>query len=70
MNYKFKEQKDGTIFIEEDDKVIAKYKVNERYREVNYSFKDDKVKIRLFDRYKRYIDVEVKFNIDEIQIIP
>lgn len=70
MNYKFKEQKDGIIFIEEDDKVIAKYKLNDRYREVNYAFKGDVIKIRLFDRYKKYIDAEVKLNVDEVQMIP
>lgn len=70
MNYKFKEQKDGIIFIEEDDKVIAKYKLNDRYREVNYAFKGDVIKIRLFDRYKKYVDAEVKLNVDEVQMIP
>ena len=67
---KFKEQKDGIILVTENDNIIAKYKVNDRWREVNSSVKEDGLHIRLFDKYKKYNDVIVKLNIDEIQYIP
>ena len=70
IKYKFKEQSDGITFIEKDDEIVAKYKLSYKWKEVNYSFKEDSVMIRLYDKYKKYLDVEVKFNVDEVQMIP
>ena len=70
MKYKFEEQKDGIVFIKEDDNIIAKYKLNYRWKEVNCSVKTDGIHIRLFDKYKKYQDVVIKVGIDEIQEIP
>lgn len=70
MKYKFKEQKDGIIYIENANNIVAKYKVNNNWREVNYSFSEDKINIRLFDRYKKYKDVTIQLGIEEIQNIP
>lgn len=67
---KFKEQKDGTVFVTENDNIIAKYKLNNRWIEVNSSIKNDGLHIRLYDKYKKYNDVIVKLNMDEIQYIP
>ena len=69
MKYKFKEQKDGIILVTENDNIIAKYKVNDRWREVNSSVKEDGLHIRLFDKYKKYKDVTIQLGIEEIQNI-
>lgn len=68
--YKVKENKDGIIEIKEKNNIIAKYKINDRWREVNYYFKDNKMNIRLFDKYKKYLDVIVNLGEETIQYIP
>lgn len=70
MKYQFKEQKDNIVFIKEDDNIVARYKLNDRWREVNYSLCDEGINIRLFDKYKKYQDAIVRLGIDEIQNIP
>lgn len=69
MKYKFEEDK-GITIIKEDNNIIAKYKPNYKWKEVNYSFKEDGLHIRLFDKYKKYKDVVIKLGIDDIQEIP
>lgn len=69
--YKFKEQADGTIFIEdENDDIVAKYKLDKRWREVNYSFKENSINIRLFNSISRkYKDATIELDREDLQII-
>ena len=69
MKYKFEEQKDGITLIKEDDNIIARYKLSYKWKEVNYSFKEDGLHIRLFDKYKKYKDVVIKLGINDLQEI-
>jgi len=70
MQYKFKYQKDGITFVYNNDKIIAKYKLDYRWKEVNYSYKDNYIQIRIFNGIKKYQDVLIELNKEEIQEIP
>lgn len=69
MKYKFKEQ-DNIINILEGDDVIAKYRIDKHWEQKNMSIKDDGIHIRLYNRMKKYVDVIVLTNNNEIQNIP
>lgn len=71
MAYKFKEQKDGTVHVMDGDNVVAKYKVDRHWREVNASYPDDShISIRLYNRMRGYINSLITLNKEEIQEIP
>ena len=70
MQYKFKYQKDGITYVYNNDKIVAKYKLDYRWKEVNYSYKDNYIQIRVFNGIKKYQDVLIELGKEEIQEIP
>ena len=70
MMYKCVENSDGIILVIDGDAVMARYTVDRHWHEVNVSVNGDKIKVRLYNRLKGYLDESVKFGIESVQKIP